>query len=112
MLKDKELSEKKLQIRPISPTVSILPPLREVIVDKLTNELRTEMQQNLQLYRGKRGYDTFFDTSEGLVQHLQRYLAVQEKWLQIDPDSKGVKALLDTPEEKMTELEKFMYGHL
>eukprot|EP00929_Paragymnodinium_shiwhaense_P033223 TRINITY_DN18288_c0_g2_i2.p1 TRINITY_DN18288_c0_g2~~TRINITY_DN18288_c0_g2_i2.p1 ORF type:complete len:1297 (+),score=415.46 TRINITY_DN18288_c0_g2_i2:172-4062(+) len=113
MLKQPDFEAKSdMKFRAITPNVSILPALREDVVDRLTVELRTEMQQNLQLYRGKRGFDTFFDTNESLTEHLLRYLNVQEKWLQIDPDGPGVTALLQTPDDQLDAEEKFMKGHL
>ena len=63
----------------------------------------TEMMQNLQLYRGKKGMDTMFDHNEAghlvlclalqrsrleeLMHQLRLFLEIHELWRQIDPDS-------------------------
>eukprot|EP00927_Polykrikos_kofoidii_P025357 TRINITY_DN22798_c0_g1_i1.p1 TRINITY_DN22798_c0_g1~~TRINITY_DN22798_c0_g1_i1.p1 ORF type:complete len:1315 (-),score=263.21 TRINITY_DN22798_c0_g1_i1:111-4055(-) len=80
----------------ISPNVSIAPATPANIVDRLTYDLKMEVQQNLYLYRTKkRGVDTYFETSNPeLSKIIMEFINIQEKWLQIDPDSPDVGTLL------------------
>jgi len=93
-------------IIPIAPNVSVQPPLRPNIVDRLRNDLRNEMIQNLLLYRGKKGKDTYFDHGDELMSQLEKFLDIQEIWLQIDPDCPKATQLLETKEEDLTETQR------
>merc|ERR1711933_182544 len=67
-----------LSFHPISPHVTIQPPLRPNIVDELRDDLRQEMRQNLSLYRAKKGFDTYFDHGDDLMDMLNDYLSIHE----------------------------------
>ncbi|CAE7368479.1 DRC7 [Symbiodinium natans] len=107
--------EKNLNFQPICPNVSVQPELRPSIIDDLQDDLRTEMMQNLQLYRGKKGMDTMFDHNEELMQQLRIFLEIHELWRQIDPDSPTASRVLegyreipsDMPREQMSDQQKF-----
>lgn len=107
--------EKKHGFQCICPNVSVQPELRPNIVDELQEDLRTEMMQNLQLYRGKKGMDTMFDHNEELMAQMSLFLDIQETWRQIDPDSPGTRKVLDgyndtppdLPKENFTDQQKF-----
>merc|ERR1719235_1398238 len=60
--------------------------LKPKIVDGLVDELSSEMQENMRMYRGKLGLDTFFDDKTELVAQLDTFLDIQEMYLQLDPD--------------------------
>jgi len=107
--------ERNLHFQPICPNVSVQPQLQPFIIDELQEDLRTEMMQNLQLYRGKKGMDTLFDHNEELMQQLQHFLDIHELWRQIDPDSPMASRVLQgyreippgLPREQMTDQQKF-----
>jgi len=107
--------DENLTWQPICPTVSVQPELRPSIIDDLQEDLRTEMMQNLQLYRGKRGMDTMFDHNEELMHQIDIFLDIQEVWRQLDTDSPEAAKVLaayaeipvDLPREEMSDLQKF-----
>ena len=99
--------------------MSVQPELKPSIIDELQEDLRTEMMQNLQLYRGKKGMDTMFDHNEELMQQLRIFLEIHELWRQIDPDGPMAKWVLeeykalprDLPREQLTEQGKCLGQH-
>eukprot|EP00931_Biecheleriopsis_adriatica_P046661 TRINITY_DN26816_c0_g1_i1.p1 TRINITY_DN26816_c0_g1~~TRINITY_DN26816_c0_g1_i1.p1 ORF type:complete len:1266 (+),score=279.51 TRINITY_DN26816_c0_g1_i1:37-3798(+) len=104
-----------LTFQPVCPSVSVNPELRPFIIDELQEDLRTEMMQNLQLYRGKKGMDTLFDHNEDLMHQLSLFLQIQELWRQIDPDGpvptrvlEGYESLpRDALNEQLSDTQKF-----
>jgi hypothetical protein len=98
LLNKEKMSDKDKQaltFMPISPNVSVAPALKNVVVDELRADLRTEMQQNLVLYRGKKGFDTFFDHGDDLMNRIEEYLNMQEMLTKMDPDSPGMVLVTD-----------------
>lgn len=95
-------------VTPIAPNVSVLPKLRQNLVESLQSDLRTEMIQNLLLYRGKRGYDTFFDHGEELMLQLRNFLEIQEMWLHVDPDCPQATALLKEIDDDLSPERRFI----
>jgi hypothetical protein len=114
LLKNAE-DEKSHPFQCICPNVSVQPALRPNIIDDLQDDLRTEMMQNLQLYRGKKGMDTMFDHNEELLAQLKMFLEIHETFRRIDPDSPGTQKVLDgykdtppdMPKEDLTDQQKF-----
>ncbi|CAE8695613.1 unnamed protein product [Polarella glacialis] len=100
----KEGEEAEFPFQPICPSVSVQPELKSNVVDTLQEDLRTEMMQNLQLYRGKKGMDTMFDHNEELMAQLKIFLDMQEVWRQLDPDSHDATRILDGYEETPKDL--------
>ncbi|CAJ1335623.1 unnamed protein product [Effrenium voratum] len=107
--------EQNLHFQPICPNVSVQPELKPSIIDELQDDLRTEMMQNLQLYRGKKGMDTMFDHNEELMQQLRIFLDIQELWRLIDPDSPAARRVFDEykaiprdlPKDQMSDQQRF-----
>lgn len=107
--------EQKLHFQPVCPNVSVQPELKPAIIDELQQDLRTEMMQNLQLYRGKKGMDTMFDHNEELMQQLRIFLDIHELWRQIDPDGPTAQRVLseynslprDMPRDQTTDQQRF-----
>jgi centrosomal protein CEP76 len=87
-------SDTDLKFSAICPSVSVQPEIKAQIIDELQDDLRTEMMQNLQLYRGKRGMDTMFDHNDELMVQLRIFLDIQETWRQIDPDGPKAEEVL------------------
>eukprot|EP00928_Gymnodinium_smaydae_P005861 TRINITY_DN1202_c0_g1_i1.p1 TRINITY_DN1202_c0_g1~~TRINITY_DN1202_c0_g1_i1.p1 ORF type:complete len:1308 (-),score=293.17 TRINITY_DN1202_c0_g1_i1:163-3918(-) len=93
---------------PIAANVSVAPKLRPSAVDNLKEDMRTEMVQNLLLYRSKKGFDCLFDHSEELMSQLDLFLNIQEMWLGVDPDNDRLQDLLAKPEANWSREERFI----
>jgi hypothetical protein len=76
----------KIPFHYLSPNAKVEPMTAMKQIDDLRDNLRTEMKENILLYRGKRGFDTFFDESDGIMNQLEDFLQIQEEWQIIDPD--------------------------
>merc|ERR1719265_758269 len=62
-------------------------------------ELLMELQENLRMYRAKKGFDTYFDNNEELLNQLFDYLHILEEGMILDPD---LISLLDKDYESLS----------
>eukprot|EP00397_Hematodinium_sp_SG-2012_P003279 GEMP01003287.1.p1 GENE.GEMP01003287.1~~GEMP01003287.1.p1 ORF type:complete len:1079 (+),score=267.65 GEMP01003287.1:694-3930(+) len=75
------------QVEHIDGDVVVPPPLRVSIVDRLREDVLSEMRENMRMYRAKKGLDTFFDEREDLMLKCVQYLDFHERRLDLDPDA-------------------------
>jgi hypothetical protein len=93
----------------INTDVLIDPPLKLELITRLERDLITEMEENMRLYRGKSGHDTFFDRPEDLKTILSNFLHVHEQIRRLDIDFCPIFAI---PEDKRTSYEKYLLALL
>lgn len=67
------------------------------------------MQENMRLFRSKRGLDTFFDSREDLTNQLRDYLEIQEMNRQLDVD---FCPMWKKPEAQWGHIERFLIKKL
>jgi len=70
----------------INADVLIDPALKPEKLTGLECEMVNEMEENMRLYRQKRGYDTWWDKHPDLLQQLETFLDIHEKMRRIDVD--------------------------
>lgn len=66
--------------------ISVRPPERQEKAEKVAHEIVSEVYETLRLARGEKGLDTFQDDRRELLDVLHKYLEIQERFLQIDPN--------------------------
>mmetsp|Transcript_85656 Transcript_85656/g.239303 ORF Transcript_85656/g.239303 Transcript_85656/m.239303 type:complete len:1311 (-) Transcript_85656:127-4059(-) len=99
--------------RQIDADVLIDPVLRPEKIVKLQDDMVVEMQENINLYRNKRGYDTFFDMREDLLKELDNFLDLQERMRKLDVDHCPIfeKDTVDWTEGERYLVEQLAYGN-
>jgi hypothetical protein len=91
-------------IEPKAQKVALSEPLRAQMSTYIKKNIKEEVEQNIELYRTKKGLDTKWDRSEQLVQTFQEYLEILEKWQYIDMDFEGIDDLFLKREEYAAEV--------
>mmetsp|Transcript_98361 Transcript_98361/g.220198 ORF Transcript_98361/g.220198 Transcript_98361/m.220198 type:complete len:1301 (+) Transcript_98361:36-3938(+) len=104
LLKNEE-DTKLYKVEYINTDVLIDPPLKLELITRLERDMITEMEENMRLFRGKRGHDTFFDRPDDLKAILSNFLHVHEQIRRLDIDFCPIFAI---PEDKRTSYEKYL----
>ena len=78
---------RRLAIQSIDLDVVVPPAIKLPIVDRITQDLLSEMKENMRLVRAKKGLDCYFDERPVLMAQLDHYLQLCEKRVAtLDPD--------------------------
>jgi len=85
LLRDEE-DRRNLPFDYISADVFMDPALKKEKLTGLELETINEMEENMRLYRQKRGHDTWWDKSPELLQQLTLFLDIHERMKTIDVD--------------------------
>ncbi|CAD7945417.1 unnamed protein product [Amoebophrya sp. A25] len=67
--------------------VIVPPPIKVPIADSMTENILSEMKENMRLYRAKKGLDCYFDERPVLLRTLSNFIDMLEERMNLDPYS-------------------------
>jgi len=85
-LSNEEKGEKGFAYEPLTSEVIIDPEVKGDKIDENQKDVVSEMEENMQLYREKRGKETVFDKSKAMTESLDKFLLMLETLRRLDID--------------------------
>jgi hypothetical protein len=90
----KEESIQALEIEPKAQKVGLGESIRALQATNIKKSIKAEVEENISLYRTKKGLDTKWDTNPKIVDIYEQFLKIMDMWTSIDVDYDGLTEVL------------------